>query len=89
MSEAMELDKAKYEYRQFLFNLRGRPARTTKLYDTDPPLRPMENVPRKEVLEAFLRKHPEYRKFENELGKTQEAVHPIHVVSEEWDKVKK
>lgn len=88
MEYADLLKMGKWDYDQFITTLRGNPARVSKLFDEDPPIRPMVMVPREEIVDAFIRRNPKYSDLRAELLKVRDYSDKIQVVEEEWEKVK-
>lgn len=68
MSRSLEVQKAQYEFGQFIRELSTFRARSCSPYDLDPPVVPFVDVPKAEALEAFLLLNPELTKFRDALA---------------------
>ena len=72
MSERLELERARHAYNRFIEEHRACHAKTVVLGETDQPVVPQIDVPKTDVVDRFLRSHPEYEGFREHFM----AMHP-------------
>lgn len=77
------LQKAEYEYRQFINELSAFKARHVTLAEPDPPAIPFVPVGQDEALAVFWAQNPQYRDYQVELLKE------YYFDKEKWEEMKK
>ena len=67
MSEKHQLEKARYEFRQFTRRFTAFRARNTSLFEKDLPPQPFVQVTSSQALDGFLRAMPEFTKLREDI----------------------
>ena len=86
MSEALELQRAKHEFRQFIRRPSASQARNTGPGETDSEAPRTVDIPRADALNCFLRKRPHFERFRAELAKVRAQQQTFTFVAELWEK---
>jgi hypothetical protein len=86
MSETRELDKVRYEFKEFLKDLHAFPTTSTAPYERDSVDKPFVTVSRAAALNCFLGKHPSYERFRDDLSEVRRDAEKFDFNKEKWDK---
>ena len=88
VNERLDVQKAKYKYRNFLNDLSASKARNTTMGEVDPPVCAIIDVGRDEALDCFLKQRPKYECFRKQLKEIRKNQPTFTFNKELWQKAK-
>ncbi|NQT13174.1 MAG: hypothetical protein HQ582_10525 [Planctomycetes bacterium] len=84
MKASRELQKAHFEFREWIRRLRGNSARHVQTGEADPIARQHVTVQPTEAIDVFLHHRPEHNAHRD--GLQQLVKEPLHLIEELWNK---